>query len=122
MAIAPIGAYSAQPYVYNVNSLSRSSMNKISGIPEDAVMSQKLNVEVSEEENQNPLKRGETKNFADIMMQQMSQGIQNATRAFVSAPEQEAKQQAEESAQTMKSEPTLFRMQNAAAAYMANMA
>lgn len=74
MQIGALGAMNYTPYVYNANTLSRASMNKISAIPEDGTK-QKVDYSglVSEQaKNTNPLKRGESANFADIISSQMS--------------------------------------------------
>jgi len=72
MTISPVG-YS--PYIYNTNAVSRQSMNKISAISDDMSKS-KVDYSnlVSEEANINPLKKGQSKSFVDIIASQMSLG------------------------------------------------
>ena len=74
MQIGALSAIQFTPYVYNANRISRASMNKISAIPED-VTKQKVDYTglLSEDaRNTNPLKRGTSANFADILSSQMS--------------------------------------------------
>ncbi len=69
-----IGAVGMSPYIYNTNMLSSLSMNRISAIPDD-VTSQQLDYTdlVSDDfENINPLSKGQSGNFMDILMSQMS--------------------------------------------------
>lgn len=77
MTISPIGY---QPYIYNTNAISSASMNKISAIPDDALAS-KIDFGKSRE-NENPLKPGQSSNFADILVSQMSMSQMNATRVM----------------------------------------
>jgi len=78
MGIGAIGAVSStiyNPYVYNSNRVTSASLNKISSIPDD-VTSEKLDYSLlvsNNTENVNPLKPGETKNFADVLLSQMSE-------------------------------------------------
>lgn len=75
MQIGSIGAMSFSPYVYNTNSISRSSLNKINALPEDGTKSRiDYTGLVSDEgkENLNPLKRGTSSSFADIISSQMA--------------------------------------------------
>jgi len=154
MGISPIGAISAieyQPYVYNTNAVSASSMDSIAPIADD-VLSERIDYNVDDQENINPLKKGQSLNFADIIMEQMSKGQANAARVMVSEPEtgngagdmtqeefsdklngkleeemseQTAEQIIEDNVwqESMKpvNEPTLFQRKNAASAYEANM-
>lgn len=85
MGISPIGSISAveyQPYVYNTNAVSANSMNSISPISDD-VLSERVDYEVEGQENINPLKKGQSLSFADIIMEQMSRGQANAARVMV---------------------------------------
>lgn len=80
-----VGAISFQPYIYNTNSLSSSSLNKISGISDD-LTSQKTDysglTDTEENVNSNPLKRGESASFMDILAMQMQMGRNNAARVM----------------------------------------
>lgn len=78
-----IGAISFQPYIYNTNSLSKASLGKVSPISDD-LLSQKTDFSglASSEENINPLKKGETLHFDDLLEMQMQSGRNNAERIF----------------------------------------
>lgn len=68
-----IGAIAYQPYVYNTNTVSAASLNRIGAIPNDATAG-RTDFEglTKEEENVNPLKRGQSANFMDILSSQMA--------------------------------------------------
>lgn len=76
MRIGAIGMY-YRPYIYNTNTVSSNSLNKIAKIEDDAL---KSNVDYSNDQNENPLRMGETKNFADVLAMQMQLGMNNAAR------------------------------------------
>lgn len=86
-----IGAISFQPYVYNVNAISPASMNRLSGIS-DNVLDKKTDFS-GLVENENPLKKGQTLNFQDMLKMQMQRGRSNAAR--VMKPEQKAQEEAD---------------------------
>lgn len=98
MTIGAIGAYNFQPYVYNTNSVSAASMNKLSKISDD-VLDKKVDYSELTDENQNinPLKRGQTLDFQSMLEMQMQRGQNNAAR--IMRPAQDA-QDEEETAQT----------------------
>lgn len=73
-----IGAISFQPYVYNVNAISPASMNRLSKIS-DNVLDKKTDFS-GLVENENPLKKGQTLNFQDMLEMQMQRGRSNAAR------------------------------------------
>lgn len=87
MAIGAISAYgsinalSLRSYVYNTNSVSAASMNKLSRISDD-VLDKKIDYsELTDESlNENPLKKGQTLNFQDLLAMQMRRGQDNAAR------------------------------------------
>ncbi len=89
MQIGSIGSVMSMPYVYNTNSVNRASMNPISAIPEDGT---KGRVDykglVSEDglESMNPLKRGESRNFADIISSQMALSNQHKAALMKAVP------------------------------------
>ena len=93
-----IGAVSFQPYIYNTNAVSSKSLNKISAISDNALdsktdISALVNKGNESQEVQNPLKRGETLDFAGILDQQMSMSRLNAARVMTTpAVEEEASQ------------------------------
>lgn len=78
-----VGAVSFQPYIFNTNSIGSASMNKVQPIPDD-LTSQKTDYSglVQSEENTNPLRRGESSNFADIIQSQMAMSQNNANRVM----------------------------------------
>lgn len=78
-----IGAVSAcQPYIYNTNTISAKSMQKIQAVDNDVSTDhiEKKSPYVTEAENS--LSYGETSDFAGILDQQMHMGMQNAMRLF----------------------------------------
>lgn len=79
MRIGSVGVH-FQPYIYNTNTVSANSLNKISGIEEDAL---KSSVAYSNDKNENPLKPGETSNFMDVLTMQFQLGRNNAARVMV---------------------------------------
>ncbi|MDE7428149.1 MAG: hypothetical protein K2N00_02555, partial [Lachnospiraceae bacterium] len=83
-----IGAISFQPYVYNVNAISPASMNRLSRIS-DNVLDKKIDYSgLTEAENENPLKKGQTLNFQDMLAMQMQRGRNNASRIMKPAQEE----------------------------------
>ena len=81
MQIGAIGIGSFQPYVYNTNSLSKASMNKINKIGDDLLASKTdFSALADEQKNVNPLKRGETLDFAGMLSMQMQMSQMNAAR------------------------------------------
>lgn len=94
-----IGAISYQPYIYNTNAVSSKSLNKISAISDDALDSKTDISALTSQGNEtnetiNPLKRGETLDFAGIFAQQMSMSRMNASRIMMEPQTQEAASQA----------------------------
>ena len=75
-----IGAISFQPYVYNVNAISPASMNRLSRISDDVLDKKTDYSGLTEAENENPLKKGQTLNFQDMLAMQMQRGRNNAAR------------------------------------------
>jgi hypothetical protein len=100
MTIGAIDAYSFQPYVYNTNTVSAASMNKLSKISDD-VLDKKIDYsELTEEaQNENPLKKGQTIDFQGVLERQMQKGFQNAARVMKPAA-QEQTQEAEDAVKT----------------------
>lgn len=92
-----IGAVSFQPYVYNVNAVSPASMNKLSRIS-DNVLDKKTDFG-GLVENENPLKKGQTLNFEDMLKMQMQRGRNNAAR--IMKPMEEAQEKAGEAQTNM---------------------
>ena len=82
MGIGAIGSVGITGYIYNPNRVTSKSMDKIQRISDD-VLDGKLDVknEISNE-NENPLKTGETKDFAAVLEQQMYSGMNKAAMLF----------------------------------------
>lgn len=75
-----IGAITFQPYVYNVNSISSVSMNRLSRIS-DNVLDKKIDYsELAGAVNENPLSKGQSLDFQGILDMQMQRGRHNASR------------------------------------------
>jgi len=76
-----IGALDFQPYIYNTNEISSASMNKVRAVPSD-INAEKTDYSglVGKGENENPLRPGESSNFAEIYERQMLMSDQNASR------------------------------------------
>ena len=112
MTIGAIGAYSFQPYVYNTNTVSAASMNKLSKISDD-VLDKKVDYSEQTDENQNinPLKRGQTLDFQSMLEMQMQRGQNNAARIMKPAQAQEE----EGTAQTSAASVTQFSQASARA-------
>ena len=84
MRIGGIG-YVYPAYVYNPNTVSAYSLNKLSRISDD-VLDKKTEYTrpEPEEENQNPLRKGQTRDFEGILAKQMQQGQSRAARMMTS--------------------------------------
>ena len=79
-----IGAIASSPYVYNTNSVSSASLKSISGIGSD-VTSEKIDYSgLTSGETINPLSKGESSNFMDVLAMQMNMGKINASRVMQS--------------------------------------
>lgn len=76
-----IGAIAFKPYIFNTNSISSASMNKVSGIS-NGVLNKKIDYSelVSSGENENPLKKGMSTNFMDILASQMEMSKSNESK------------------------------------------
>lgn len=85
-----IQAIGFQPYIYNTNSISPSSMNRVKPLGDDVTKAPATDYSAlySDDLNENPLKRGESKNFADILESQMALSRQNAARVMPPSPEE----------------------------------
>lgn len=80
---------SLQPYIYHVGGLSSTSLDKVSSLPEDVLSGgTDFSGLVSEEEN--PLRRGETKGFMDIFAMQMQMGARHAAQLGIDSGQTEA--------------------------------
>ena len=112
MTIGALGAYGFQPYVYNTNAVSSASMNKLSKISDD-VLDKKIDYSelTDESKNVNPLKKGQTLDFQELLQMQMQRGQSNAAR--IMKPSEKAQEAEEETAQT--SEAVVAQFDQAAA-------
>lgn len=88
-------------YVYNPNTVSSMSMNKLSRISDD-VLDKKVDYTESAaaEENQNPLRKGETLDFEGLVAKQMQQGQNRAVRVMTNRTPEEAPEEKAERKQT----------------------
>lgn len=124
-----IGAISFQPYIYNTNYISGASLNKVNAISDDLVSAKTDYSELVEEQsNQNPLRKGETLDFAGILQKQFQMARSNAARLVKPAQETEEplRYQATGSsvmnnADTATYGNNLYMMQRAAEAYSVNL-
>lgn len=82
MQVGAVGAYSYTPYIYNTNTVNRASLNKISGIGEDLLDTKTDFGALTSQETTNPLKRGESLDFAGIIGMQMQMSRMNASRVM----------------------------------------
>lgn len=82
MGIGAIGGY--MPYIYNTNTVSASSLNRVKPVDDDVTKaSTDYSALTDDSLNVNPLKRGESANFVDILESQMAMSRQNAARIMV---------------------------------------
>jgi len=81
MTIGALGAYGFQPYVYNTNTVSAASMNKLSRISDD-VLDKKIDYSelTDDSKNINPLKKGQTLDFQGMLEMQVRRGQNHAAR------------------------------------------
>ena len=107
MRIGALSAYGFQPYVYNTNTVSSASMNKMSKISDD-VLDKKIdyNELTDESKNINPLKKGQTLNFQSMLEMQMQRGQNNAARIMRPAAGSQADE--EETTQASNTNVTRF--------------
>lgn len=84
MGIGAIGSAGFNPYIYNTNRVSSASMNRVKRVEEDVTQpSTDYSALTDDSLNTNPLKRGESANFADILESQMAMSRMNAARVMV---------------------------------------
>ncbi len=83
-------------YVYNPNTVSAKSMDKLSKISDDVLDKKTEYSESAVEENQNPLKKGQTIDFEGIVAKQMQQGQNRAARIMPKGLEPEEERNAAE--------------------------
>lgn len=114
MTIGALSAYGAQPYVYNTNTVSSASMNKLSKIS-DNVLDKKIDYSelTDESKNVNPLKKGQTLDFQSMLAMQMQRGQNNAAR--IMKPVQETQAEEDETRQAQSSGAVVAQLDQAAA-------
>jgi hypothetical protein len=83
-----IGAIGVQSYIYNTNQVDAASMNRVRAIPSD-INAERTDYSGLTEENTNPLRPGQSSNFADILGSQMAMGQQNAARILPAEEEEQ---------------------------------
>ena len=81
MQIGAIGGMSYTPYIYNTNTVSSASLNKVSGISDDLLES-KTDFSALSGETTNPIKKGQSLDFAGIIDMQMQMSRLNASRVM----------------------------------------
>lgn len=82
MGIGAIGSVGISGYIYNPNRVTSKSLDKIQRISDD-VLDGKLDVQNdTSQENENPLKIGETQDFAAVLEEQMYTGMNKAAMLF----------------------------------------
>ncbi|MCM1058271.1 MAG: hypothetical protein NC517_11785 [Firmicutes bacterium] len=93
MRIGAVGFQMYQPYIYNTNTVSGKSLSKVNPIGDDLLSSGTDFSGMTDEEQQNlnPLRRGETVNFADVIAMQMQMGRMNADKIMKPAAEEISK-------------------------------
>lgn len=112
-----------QPYIYNTNTVSGKSLSKVQPIGDNLLSSKTDFSGLTKEENINPLGRGETAHFADVVAIQMQMGRMNAER--VMKPAEKAVELSGSEGRMPDSSGTdvsLYQMRHAAQAYQINMA
>lgn len=111
-----IGAIAYQPYIYCTNRVSACSLGRIEALPEDGT---ERRIDFSglteEDENVNPLGKGKSANFMDILSSQMA--MSRAKSAVLVKPAQEEQDMDEESeGMTAEAADDLFSQQDMTAA------
>lgn len=103
-----IGALSFRPYIYNTNMLSRSSLSKISSVGEDLLTAKTDYSALTDESlNENPLRKGQSANFVDILEMQMQMGRMNALKVMKPG-EDESLQAADDMAEKESVQPEVM--------------
>ena len=82
MGVGAFGSMSVSGYIYNPNRVTSISLDKVQRISDD-VLDGKLDVQNEmSQENENPLKMGETRNFSAVLEEQMYSGMNKAAMLF----------------------------------------
>lgn len=84
-----IGAIGYQPYIYNTNQISPASMNRVKPVEDDVTKpSTDYSALTDMSKNINPLQKGESADFADILESQMAMSARNAARVMIPPTEE----------------------------------
>jgi len=94
MQIGAVSGYSFNPYIYNTNRVSSASMNKIQGIGDDLLSSKTDFSALTEQDTTNPLRKGETLDFAGIISMQLQMSRMNEARVMKTPADEQATQAA----------------------------
>lgn len=100
-----IGAISFQPYVYNVNAISPASMNRLSRISDDVLDKKNDYSGLTQAENENPLRPGQTLDFRGMLAMQMQRGRSNAARVMKNGAQDETQNAAVKFERAAAAEP-----------------
>jgi len=127
-----VGGINFAPYIYNTNALSGNSLSKVAPIGKDLLSSKTdFSPLANKDLNENPLRKGQTSNWVDVLDMQMQMGRMNAAR--IMKPVEEMQELSELSAEdfqpvssaqemlSMRYDRNLYQMQRAAEAYRVNM-
>ncbi len=86
-----IGSVEFQPYIYQTNTLSADSLNKVSAISDDLISGKTDFADlVADDVSENLLRPGQSANFADILEQQFQMSRLNAARLLKPVGESES--------------------------------
>lgn len=119
-AIGSVSAMSYTPYIYNTNRLSSTSLdNKISPIKNDTASSKTDFSDLTTGETTNPLGRGQTSNFVDVLAMQFSMAQNNASKVMSSTTDT-GYTAGSGAAQQDQGSDNLYKMSQAADAYSQN--
>lgn len=128
MRIGAVGFQTYQPYIYNTNTVSGNSLSRVKPISDDLLSSKTDFSGMTDEEQQNlnPLRRGETVNFADVIAMQMQMGRMNADKIMKPAEKTDAAGEAQmtedrEADRPLQTGASLYQLQRAAFAYQMNL-
>ncbi|MCM1192670.1 MAG: hypothetical protein NC123_10300 [Butyrivibrio sp.] len=124
MRIGAVGFQMYQPYIYNTNTVSGKSLSKVNPIGDDLLSSGTDFSGMTDEEQQNlnPLRRGETANFADVIAMQMQMGRMNADKIMKPAAEEaQPIEEDRDAVRPLQTGASLYQLQRASFAYQMNM-
>lgn len=82
MQIGAISGAGYMPYIYNTNTVNKASLNKVSAISDDLLASKTDFSALTNGETTNPIKRGQSLDFAGIIDMQMQMSRMNASRVM----------------------------------------